>query len=94
MRSRPTRRARSPAASSESDHWFVQKRFGYGAVPVTWQGWLSVMLYIAAVALLAWLLPTALLRLAAIVPVTAAYLVLVGTRTEGGLQWRWGSRPD
>ncbi len=86
MPSRPTRRVRSAVASRESDHWFVQKRFGYGAVPVTWQGWLSVALHIAAVALLAWLLPTDLLRLATIVPVTIAYLVLVGTRTRGGLQ--------
>ena len=23
-----------------ADYWFKPKRYGYGAVPVTWQGWL------------------------------------------------------
>lgn len=71
-------------------YWFVQKRFGYGAVPVTWQGWLATAAYLALVGLLAWRMPTGAFKLAAIVPVTIAYIYFVWTRTDGGLRWRWG----
>jgi hypothetical protein len=27
--------------------WFKAKRYGYGWVPVTWEGWLVLFLYIA-----------------------------------------------
>jgi len=27
-------------------NWFKRKRFGWGWVPVTWQGWLSTLIYI------------------------------------------------
>ena len=37
-------------------YWFAQKLYGYGAVPVTWQGWLTTLAYVALVALLAWLM--------------------------------------
>lgn len=28
--------------------WFKPKTFGYGAVPVTWEGWLAVAIHISA----------------------------------------------
>lgn len=71
-------------------YWFAQKLYGYGAVPVTWQGWLTTLTYVALVALLAWLMPTGALKLIAIVPVSAAYLYFIWTRTDGGFRWRWG----
>ena len=30
-------------------YWFKQKRFGYGATPVTWQGWVLMLVYLAIV---------------------------------------------
>lgn len=29
-------------------YWFRLKRFGIGSEPVTWQGWLVVLIYVAA----------------------------------------------
>ena len=34
--------------------WFKPKTYGYGATPVTWQGWAIVAGFVAAVVLLAW----------------------------------------
>ncbi|WP_447728402.1 hypothetical protein [Sphingomonas koreensis] len=71
-------------------YWFAQKRFGYGAVPVTWQGWLSTLIYLALVGLFAWRMPTGALKAAAIVPISMAYIYFIWTRTDGGFRWRWG----
>ena len=30
-------------------YWFKRKAFGWGWVPVTWQGWLTTLMFIAAV---------------------------------------------
>ncbi|MBU1270467.1 MAG: hypothetical protein KKA06_07410 [Nanoarchaeota archaeon] len=29
-----------------NDYWFKPKSFGYGAQPVTWDGWLSTAVFI------------------------------------------------
>lgn len=31
-------------------HWFIRKQYGWGWQPVTWQGWLVVLLYTIAIA--------------------------------------------
>lgn len=33
-------------------YWFKRKIWGYGWVPVTWQGWFVTLLYVALVSLL------------------------------------------
>lgn len=42
------------------------------------------------VALLPWLMPTGALKLAAIVPASAAYLSSIRTKTDGGFRWHQG----
>jgi hypothetical protein len=83
-----------PRHETDQVYWFVQKRFGYGAVPVTWQGWLATLIYVAIVGLLAWRMPTGMLKLATIVPVTLAYIYFIWTKTDGGFRWRWGPDKD
>ena len=79
-------------------YWFRPKRYGYGATPVTWQGWLvtiatALVVVLASVVAprigaqgaLAW---TGLLFVDA---VAIGGLVVVSYRkTEGGWRWRWG----
>lgn len=31
--------------------WFKRKRYGWGWIPVTWEGWLSVVVFVVLVAL-------------------------------------------
>lgn len=88
-----TRRSHARRQPVDADgYWFVCKRFGFGATPATWQGWLSTALYVAVIALAAWRLPSQAWRLALIVPVTALFIVFVWTRTRDGFGWRWGKR--
>ena len=71
-------------------YWFAPKLFGFGATPVTWQGW-ALTLGVAAALLLdtryvAGLVPKLVIGLALI----AAFVTIAWRKTDGGWHWRWG----
>jgi hypothetical protein len=73
-------------------YWFRPKRFGLGAVPATWQGWLVTLAFVGVAALIGNLaahrdhLWTLLL-----LPLTIGFLWLVAIKTDGDWRFRWGS---
>jgi hypothetical protein len=81
-------------------YWFKQRRYGLGATPVTWQGWLLMMIVAAIVAGCVWLIalagrhdsPAGALGAIVLLLVVVASLVYVSWRkTEGGWRWHWGN---
>lgn len=81
--------------------WFKPHRYGLGATPVSWQGWMLVGVNIAVVlGTMALILPhqgpltAARLAVWAVVVVatTAVILWIAHRNTEGGWRWRWGDR--
>jgi hypothetical protein len=82
-----------------NEYWFRPKTYGYGATPITWQGW---ALTIAAVIVIAVALlipnyggrsPSAWLAFFAVEAAVVAALWIVSRRkTEGEWRWRWGGR--
>jgi len=83
-----------------ASYWFRPKRYGYGATPVTWQGWTVVGVAVAAIVADALLVrprhaanPRAWIVFLAIEAAIIAALFIVSRRkTEGGFRWRWGDR--
>ena len=84
-----------------TEYWFKPKRYGYGATPVTWQGWAFTLgTVLAMVAASVFLLlrspPKSVWALAALLAFDAAaiaLLVIVSHRkTEGEWRWRWGEK--
>jgi amino acid transporter len=79
--------------------WFVPKRYGYGATPVTWQGWtLTAVFFVLVILVAALLLRGAPLsaKLAAFFAVEAvlvAAMWIISYRTTAGA-WRWGNTSD
>jgi len=72
-------------------YWFKPRMFGYGATPVTWQGWALTIGYAVAVVLLAnHLGRTHPLYLWLLLPITLALLWVSWAKTDGGWRWRWG----
>lgn len=78
-------------------YWFRPKRYGYGATPVTWEGWavtlgtvlamLVVSHYLRLASQSAWPLVATIAFDAAVL----AVLVVVSRRkTAGEWRWRWG----
>ena len=76
---------------TDGREWFAPKRYGYGATPVTWQGWALTFGFVALSVLLALALHNRPLQLIAImVPLTVGFCVICALTTRGGWRWRWG----
>ena len=82
-------------------YWFKPKRFGYGAVPSTWQGWAVGVVYVLAlVAVSIALVPLGGTLTAAsvvawaliVVAGTAAVIAIAYYKTDGPWRWRWSKR--
>lgn len=73
-------------------YWFAPKLFGWGATPVTWQGWAATILYSAVVIALAAWLDNSPAGIAAIGAVTLVFLIIAWVKTDGGWRWHWGWR--
>ena len=73
--------------------WFAPKRFGFGARPVTWQGWAVLGAYLA-VAFVAgrWLGDRPLAMAGVLIPATAVMILITVKTTRGGWRWRWKDR--
>ncbi len=86
-----TLRDAAPDQRVRDGYWFVPKRFGYGATPVTWQGWLVTSGAVALVLLALRLLPTMPEKTLVSLAVLAAMLRIAVIKTDGAWRWRRGS---
>jgi hypothetical protein len=76
---------------SDNPEWFAPKRYGYGAVPITWQGWALTLGFVAAATALAAEFGRSPLQLAAtMIPLVTVFIVICARTTRGGWRWRWG----
>jgi hypothetical protein len=81
-------------------YWFRPKRYGYGATPVTWQGWAVIGAAVAVVLTTSLMLSTIgreslwlWLALIAVDSLTIVALVNFSrSKTDGEWRWRWGDR--
>jgi uncharacterized membrane-anchored protein len=84
--------------TKQNKYWFKRRRYGYGWMPVTWQGFLTVIIYISIAVAIAFLLE--FVPESAIVQVMALYIIglvilfnsLLKTVHQHGpkAKWRWG----
>ena len=76
---------------SDGPEWFAPKRYGYGATPISWQGWALTFVFVGVTILVAISFARRPVQLiAVVVPLTVAFMVICGRTTRGGLRWRWG----
>jgi hypothetical protein len=82
-------------------YWFKPKTYGYGMVPISWEGWLVVAIFVGILyisAYINYIVPfsanmTELLSfLLDVVTYTALFIVLFKDKTNGTLEWRWGKK--
>jgi hypothetical protein len=78
-----------------SQFWFKPKRYGYGNVPTSWQGWALTFGFAGFVAAMAVATELKFLSpiwcVVAILVVTAGFLPLAKAKTDGEWRWRWGA---
>jgi hypothetical protein len=71
--------------------WFAPKRLGFGSgLPIAWQGWLVIGVYLAVVTLASLFLGV-VPKVAGIVIATALLVIICAKTTDGGWRWRDGS---
>lgn len=84
-------------------HWFRPRRFGYGATPANWKGWVATMLFlIVMLGSSYWFifgpelagnppgLVDTLTWAGLIAVVLIGYVALCRAKTDGEWRWRWG----
>lgn len=78
--------------------WFKPKRFGLGAYPVAWQGWVLTIAYLGVILGMTRLGshggPSDPLRWTMIAAATLVFVGIAWRKTEGGWHWHWGSDDD
>lgn len=80
---------------SDDPDWFAPKRYGFGSVPITWQGWAITLGFVAIIAAVAITLGRHPVQLIAVLaPVLAVFCVICARTTRGGWRWRWGEEED
>jgi hypothetical protein len=71
-----------------SKAWFA-KAYGCGAgLPLSWEGWVVLLMFLVGVAAASVLLH----GLARAVCLAVLVVAIAAPRTEGGWRWRWGRR--
>ncbi len=73
--------------------WFRPKAFGIGLVPIAWQGWALIGVYILILAGIHRALHPdhRATEVAMVLIVSAGLFAIAAHHTRGGLRWRWGS---
>jgi hypothetical protein len=83
-------------------YWFKPKRYGYGATPVTWEGWAVTAAFVlfvigASYWRLMHSLPTGedwYYWLAAVLAAAAVLVAVSYWKTDGEWRWQWGRDTD
>ncbi|HVX34614.1 MAG TPA: hypothetical protein VHC71_00155 [Hyphomicrobium sp.] len=80
-----------------AEYWFRPKKYGFGATPITWQGWavtLATVLAMVAVTVFLRLHTRSFLGLVGLFAFDAlalgVLLVVSRRKTDGEWHWRWG----
>jgi len=80
-----------------SRYWFPRKRYGWGwGLPLRWQGWVTLLVYFAAIAFVVVEYPPATGKVRFVALVTLSTLVLIGIcwLTGEPPRWSWGEHDD
>jgi len=79
--------------------WFKPKRYGYGFYPISWEGWLSVLCYLAVLFLAAYTNNLFSCEISTkegmrfifdLILITTIASLLFYPKTKGPLKWNWG----
>lgn len=87
------------------EYWFEPKLFGWGFMPVTWEGWIATLVMLGMLAIsiytnglyikrdkkdFRFLYSKQMMRFVFdMVMVIAVFVLLFGDKVDGGLQWRF-----
>lgn len=81
-------------------YWFKRRRYGYGWIPSTWEGWLVLAVYIVTISVGAFLIDyeskevhANLVMYLLFVLLSTAILLFITYKKGPKPKWRWGETP-
>jgi hypothetical protein len=81
----------------DAGFWFKPKVYGFGATPVTWQGWALIGVYVVIVVAATLIFvsrqkssPAWMSWIAVMVVATSVMTLASWLKTDGTWHWRWG----
>jgi uncharacterized membrane protein YfhO len=79
--------------TDDRSYWFKAKSYGIGWTrPVTWQGWATVLTYLALIVFGLEALSASSQRVVYLIAITALLVAVVFWKGEKPVRWRWGGR--
>lgn len=91
--------------AQQRDFWFRPKRYGYGAEPANWKGWLATLGFIAVVFSATWVMMVApalqdvaptteqvAIWFSVMVALVAVFIWFCRLKSDGDWRWRWGGK--
>lgn len=84
-------------------YWFRPKNYGYGFYPISWEGWISVVVFIGLLSISTHIngfftaevgTKSGLRFLFDTAVISGLFTVLFKDKVVGGLQWRWGEKNE
>ncbi len=82
----------------KKEYWFVNKTYGWGWTPATWQGWLATLLYLlvilGSVGILSRYEPDirGIIGFFVLDTVATVLLLVICVKTGETPEWRWGKK--
>ena len=71
-------------------YWFKPKKYGIGAVPSSWEGWIFIIIIILIVLYRVTLLDKALRLFVELAIIIIIIITVTKAKTDGIWKWRWG----
>ena len=84
-------------------YWFKPKKFGYGFVPISWEGWLATLGFIIVIFILAYINKIFAKDIATkdgfrflfdLAVLCVLFTLICKRKLDGKLKWRWGRDDD
>lgn len=73
-------------------YWFKPKRYGYGAYPSTWEGWLTIIIIMILFTydIIEYTKIKSNLSLISAISLMVILVIISYIKTEGDWSWHWG----
>lgn len=93
-------KTKQKTTNKERDYWFKRRRYGWGWTPVKWQGWLTVLVFLAIILFISQQVSTkssatdedpTRFMFSILGVVLGTYMI--SRLTGPSPRWRWGKRP-
>ncbi len=86
---------------NKNKYWFKLKKYGYGFTPISWEGWLATLIFVALIFVSAYIndffisqieLKEGLRFSLDLIILTTLFSIISANRTKEKLGWHWGNR--